>query len=84
MIADEYLGSHQVLVVDTSLGIVRVRVGKDEGRAARSQVGLSFRKERTLLYDASTGRLLPGARAVRGAPVADVERLIGTNGEAHG
>jgi multiple sugar transport system ATP-binding protein len=61
VIADEYLGSHQVLVVDTSLGIVRVRVGKDDGRAAGSQVGLSFRKERTLLYDAASGKLLPGS-----------------------
>jgi multiple sugar transport system ATP-binding protein len=61
VIADEYLGSHQILVVDTSLGIVRVRVGKDEGRAAGAQVGLSFRKERTLLYDAVSGKMLPGA-----------------------
>lgn len=61
VIADEYLGSHQILVVETALGIVRVRVGKDEGRAAGSQVGLSFRKERTLLYDADSGKLLPGA-----------------------
>jgi multiple sugar transport system ATP-binding protein len=61
VIADEYLGSHQVLVVDTSLGIVRVRVGKDAGRETGSPVGLSFRKERTLLYDADSGKLLPGA-----------------------
>jgi multiple sugar transport system ATP-binding protein len=61
VIADEYLGSHQILVVETSLGVVRVRAGKDEGLAAGSQVGLSFRKERTLLYDATSGRLMPGA-----------------------
>jgi multiple sugar transport system ATP-binding protein len=61
VIADEYLGSHQILVVETALGVVRVRVGKDDGRAAGSQVGLSFRRERTLLYDAASGKLLPGA-----------------------
>jgi len=61
VIADEYRGSHQILVVETALGVVRVRVGKDAGRAAGSQVGLSFRKERTLLYDASSGKLLPCA-----------------------
>jgi multiple sugar transport system ATP-binding protein len=60
-VADEYLGSHQILVVETALGVMRVRVGKDEGRAAGAQVGLSFRKERTLLYDAASGKLLPGA-----------------------
>jgi multiple sugar transport system ATP-binding protein len=61
VIADEYLGSHQVLMIETALGVVRARVGKDDGLAAGSSVGLSFRKERTLLYDAATGRLLPGA-----------------------
>ncbi|SAK93278.1 ABC transporter-like protein [Caballeronia catudaia] len=61
VIADEYLGSHQILVVETALGVVRVRVGKDEGQGAGSQVGMSFRKACTLLYDASSGKLLPGA-----------------------
>ena len=61
VIADEYLGSHQILVVETALGVVRVRVGKDEGRATGLQVGLSFREARTLLYDATSGKLLPGA-----------------------
>jgi multiple sugar transport system ATP-binding protein len=73
VIADEYLGSHQVLVVDTSLGMVRVRVGKDEGRVAGSQVGLSFRKERTLLYDAASGKLLPAS-----------ERQMVVNGNGNG
>ncbi|MGO4331392.1 ABC transporter ATP-binding protein [Cupriavidus sp. 2TAF22] len=61
VIADEYLGSHQVLMIETALGVVRARVGKDEGLAAGAPVGLSFRKERTLLYDEASGRLLPGA-----------------------
>src|ERR1700737_2147260 len=73
VIADEYLGSHQILVIETALGIVRVRAGKNEGLAAGSPVGLSFHKERTLLYDATTGRLLPGAA-----------RTIPPNGGAHG
>ncbi|WP_341316073.1 ABC transporter ATP-binding protein [Paraburkholderia sp. IMGN_8] len=73
VIADEYLGSHQVLVIETALGIVRVRAGKDDGLPAGSPVGLSFRKERTLLYDAQSGRLLPGAA-----------HTIPAYGEAHG
>jgi multiple sugar transport system ATP-binding protein len=73
VIADEYLGSHQILVIETALGTVRVRAGKNEGLAAGSPVGLSFHKERTLLYDATTGRLLPGAA-----------RTIPVNGGAHG
>ncbi|MGF6774937.1 ABC transporter ATP-binding protein [Paraburkholderia sp. GAS334] len=73
VIADEYLGSHQVLVIETALGIVRVRAGKDDGLPAGTQVGLSFRTERTLLYDAVTERLLPSA-----APA------IPANGDSHG
>ncbi len=61
VIADEYLGSHQILVIETSLGILRVRVGKDDGLAAGSLVGLSFQRDRTLLYEATSGRLLPGS-----------------------
>ena len=73
VIADEYLGSHQVLVIETALGVVRVRAGKDDGLPAGSPVGLSFRKERTLLYDAQSGRLLPRAA-----------QTIPAYGEAHG
>ncbi len=73
VIADEYLGSHQVLVIETALGVVRVRASKDDGLPAGSPVGLSFRKERTLLYDAQSGRLLPGAA-----------HTIPAYGEAHG
>jgi multiple sugar transport system ATP-binding protein len=73
VIADEYLGSHQILVIETALGIVRVRAGKNDGLAAGSPVGLSFHKERTLLYDATGGRLLPGAA-----------RTIPANGGTHG
>ncbi len=50
-----------MLAIETALGVVRVRAGKDDGLAAGTNVGLSFRRERTLLYDATTGRLLPGA-----------------------
>jgi multiple sugar transport system ATP-binding protein len=73
VIADEYLGSHQILVIETALGVVRVRAGKDEGLPAGSNVGLSLRRERTLLYDAASGRLLRSDAMT--APV---------NGDAHG
>jgi multiple sugar transport system ATP-binding protein len=61
VIADEYLGSHQVLVIETAAGVVRARTSKDARLAAGSPVGLSMRRDRTLLYDATSGRLLPGA-----------------------
>ncbi|WP_420994357.1 ABC transporter ATP-binding protein [Cupriavidus sp. 30B13] len=66
VVADEYLGSHQVLMIETALGMVRARVGKDAGLAAGAPVGLSLRRERALLYDQSSGRLLPGATQAGG------------------
>jgi multiple sugar transport system ATP-binding protein len=59
VIADEFLGSHQVLMIETAAGVVRARVGKEVRLAAGAPAGLSFRKERTLLYDAVSGRRLP-------------------------
>jgi multiple sugar transport system ATP-binding protein len=61
------------LAVETALGVVRVRASKDDGVAAGTSVGLSFRKERTLLYDATTERLLPGAAST-----------LSVNGVGHG
>jgi multiple sugar transport system ATP-binding protein len=58
VIADEYLGSHQILVVETSAGNLRVRASKDRIVERGSNIVLSFRTERTLLYDRSTERLL--------------------------
>jgi multiple sugar transport system ATP-binding protein len=61
VITDEYLGSHQVLIIETAVGMLRARTSKDARLEAGSPVGLSFRCDRTLLYDAASGRLLPGA-----------------------
>jgi multiple sugar transport system ATP-binding protein len=61
VIADEFLGSHQVLMIETAGGVVRARVGKEVRLAAGAPVGLSFRNERALLYDAVSGRRLPAA-----------------------
>ena len=58
VIADEYLGSHQILVVETPAGNLRVRAGKDMSAEAGTQINLAFRKERTLLYDKTSERLL--------------------------
>jgi multiple sugar transport system ATP-binding protein len=58
VIAEEYLGSHQILVVETPAGSLRVRASKDTIVEPGSNIGLTFRKERTLLYDRGTERLL--------------------------
>jgi multiple sugar transport system ATP-binding protein len=58
VIADEYLGSHQILVVETSAGNLRMRASKDTIVEPGANITLMFRKERTLLYDRKTERLL--------------------------
>jgi multiple sugar transport system ATP-binding protein len=58
VIADEYLGSHQILLVETAAGNLRVRAGKDMSAHAGTRLSLAFRKERTLLYDQTSERLL--------------------------
>jgi multiple sugar transport system ATP-binding protein len=58
VVAEEYLGSHQILVVETLAGNLRVRAGKDVRAEAGTRISLAFRKERTLLYDKTSERLL--------------------------
>ena len=58
VVADEYLGSHQILVVETQAGKLRVRASKDMNAQAGSHVNLTLRRENALLYDKVTERLL--------------------------
>jgi multiple sugar transport system ATP-binding protein len=58
VVADEYQGSHQILVVETLAGNLRVRAGKDMHAEAGTRISVAFRKERTLLYDKTSERLL--------------------------
>jgi multiple sugar transport system ATP-binding protein len=64
VMADEYLGSHQILVVETAAGIVRARADKNHIVPLDATIGLAFRVERTLLYDGNSQRLLPSESAL--------------------
>jgi len=58
VVADEYLGSHQILVVETAAGSLRVRAGKDAIVASGASIGMTLRQDRVLLYARDGGRLL--------------------------
>jgi multiple sugar transport system ATP-binding protein len=57
--AVEYLGSHQIVTVQTGASPVRARVSKDLRVNLGEQVGLRFDPQGVILYDAQTEALLP-------------------------
>ncbi len=61
VLAAEYLGSHQVLTVQTRAGTVRARVGKDAQARLGETVGLEFDASNVILYGAQTEQMLQSA-----------------------
>ena len=59
--AVEYLGSHQIVTVQTSAGVARARVSKDQQVTLGEQTGLRFDPQGVILYDAITEQMLPSA-----------------------
>ena len=57
----EYFGSHWIVHVDTSAGVLKVHGGKHVCPARDSNVGLAFNTNRIVLFDADTELLLPSA-----------------------
>lgn len=65
VMAVEYLGSHQIVTVQTGAGTVRARVGKDLTVHLGQTLGLEFDLEHSLLYDAQTEWVLASAQTKR-------------------
>lgn len=59
--AVEYLGSHQIITVQTQAGMVRARVAKDLAVRLDANLGLEFDMARSLLYDAHSEQVLASA-----------------------
>jgi multiple sugar transport system ATP-binding protein len=57
----EYLGTTQIVTLDTAHGQVKARIAADAPARAGETVGLSFHTPRLSLFDGNTGRALPGA-----------------------
>jgi multiple sugar transport system ATP-binding protein len=59
----EYFGSHWIAEVETSAGSLKALVDKAARPAEGDAVGLAFRTERVVVFDAVTQRLVPGTSA---------------------
>lgn len=57
----EYLGTNQIVTVETQGGLVRARLPADHSYAIGAPVGLTFKSERLSLFDAVSGRAIPSA-----------------------
>jgi multiple sugar transport system ATP-binding protein len=56
VIASEYLGTNQLVSVETLHGIVKARVGADQAFRIGESVGLEFDSKRLSLFDARSGK----------------------------
>ena len=65
VMAVEYLGSHQIVTVQTKAGTVRARVGKDLSVRLGETLGLTFDVGHSLLYDAQSEWILASAQTKR-------------------
>jgi len=57
----EYLGSTQVVTVDTAVGQVKARLPADRQLKLGEPIGLTFRPERLSLFDKASGRAVRSA-----------------------
>jgi multiple sugar transport system ATP-binding protein len=65
----EYLGTTQIVTLDTEHGQVKARIPADAIARTGETVGLNFQTPRLSLFDASTGRAIRGPAAGVGAHV---------------
>ena len=54
----EYMGSRQVVTIDTDVGRVRVRAPKSARAAVGETVGVGFRSRELVVFDRAGGRAL--------------------------
>ncbi|WP_428032417.1 ABC transporter ATP-binding protein [Ancylobacter sp.] len=57
----EYLGTNQIVTVETQGGLVRARLPAEHSYAIGEPVGLTFKSERLSLFDAGSGRVIPSS-----------------------
>ncbi len=61
VLATEYLGTTQIVTVDTPNGAIKARVASDQHASAGETVGLSFNPATITLFDKATGHALKSA-----------------------
>ncbi len=58
VLASEYLGTTQIVTLETANGPLKARVGSEQVAKVGEKVGLSFRPETVTLFDEASGRAL--------------------------
>ena len=61
VLAAEYLGTTQIVTLDTPNGEIKARIPSDQPAHEGDQVGLSFVGDTVTLFDKSSGRALRSA-----------------------
>jgi multiple sugar transport system ATP-binding protein len=75
VLATEYLGTTQMVTLDTRNGAIKARVPASVAIREGETVGLAFRTPALSLFDAGTGRALELDRAAaRAAALAEVSK----------
>jgi multiple sugar transport system ATP-binding protein len=57
----EYLGTTQIVTIDTAHGQVKARIPSDQPVRVGEKVGLDLRGDRLTLFDAGSGRAVKSA-----------------------
>lgn len=61
VLATEYLGTTQIVTLETPSGHLKARIGADRIASVGESVGLGFRSDTVTLFDRNSGRALPSA-----------------------
>jgi multiple sugar transport system ATP-binding protein len=67
VVATEYLGTMQIVTLDTEGGVLKVRAASSQALRAGERLGLSFDAPRLTLFDGASGRALPSDLNAGGA-----------------
>lgn len=64
--ATEYLGTTQIVTLETPFGMTKARVGSKFDYQMGDQLGMTFKRDAITLFDKATGKALPSIRQGQG------------------
>jgi len=62
VVASEYLGTTQIVTLESDFGLTKARVSSRTDYANGDQLGMAFKRDAITLFDTTTGRALPSMR----------------------
>ncbi len=66
VVASEYLGTTQIVTLESDFGITKARVSSKTDYANGDQLGMSFKRDAITLFDTATGHALSSVRQQQG------------------